>query len=584
MKDFFKYVFATVVGIVLTWFFAMFMFVVMMIFGLALGSATPSVSKNSVLHIALNGDIVERAEENPIDFLMGKTEKTLTLTDIRDALKEAATNKRVKGVYLDCGLLSTDYAIAEELHAALKAFKESGKFVVAYGDSYSQMAYYVASAADKIYLNPVGLLDWHGIASEPIFYKEMLDKIGVKMQVFKVGTYKSAVEPYMLTEMSAANREQVTAFIGDIWQHVCADVSAARNLPTDSLNAFADRYAALTDAQNYLAWGLVDSLVYVDEVRADLRTRCDAKEVHFVEPAALASLYDESTGGDHVAVYYAEGSIVDDVSGSLTGSGGIVGSQVVSDLDALASDDDVKAVVLRINSGGGSAYASEQMLRAVQELRKKKPVVVSMSGMAASGGYYMSCMADYIVAEPTTLTGSIGIFGVVPDVSGLMKEKLGLHFDVVKTNESADFGSMGRGFNAGESQAMQTYVERGYNLFLQRVAEGRKLTTQQVDSIAQGRVWTGSQALAIGLVDALGGLDDAVAQAAKLAKIEKYSTIGYQNSSSWLDRFLNEKSDDYMERRLKEMLGIYYRPLQFVETLENRPSLQARIPFDPNLK
>jgi len=584
MKDFFKYVFATVVGIVLTWFFAMFMFVVMMILGLALGSATPSVSKNSVLRIALNGDIVERAEENPIDFLMGKTEKTLTLTDIRDALKEAATNKRVKGVYLDCGLLSTDYAIAEELHAALKAFKESGKFVVAYGDSYSQMAYYVASAADKIYLNPVGLLDWHGIASEPIFYKEMLDKIGVKMQVFKVGTYKSAVEPYMLTEMSAANREQVTAFIGDIWQHVCADVSAARNLPTDSLNAFADRYAALTDAQNYLAWGLVDSLVYVDEVRADLRTRCDAKEVHFVEPAALASLYDESTGGDHVAVYYAEGSIVDDVSGSLTGSGGIVGSQVVSDLDALASDDDVKAVVLRINSGGGSAYASEQMLRAVQELRKKKPVVVSMSGMAASGGYYMSCMADYIVAEPTTLTGSIGIFGVVPDVSGLMKEKLGLHFDVVKTNESADFGSMGRGFNAGESQAMQTYVERGYSLFLQRVAEGRKLTTQQVDSIAQGRVWTGSQALAIGLVDALGGLDDAVAQAAKLAKIEKYSTIGYQNSSSWLDRFLNEKSDDYMERRLKEMLGIYYRPLQFVETLENRPSLQARIPFDPNLK
>ena len=584
MKDFFKYVFATVVGIVLTWFFAMFMFVVMMILGLALGSATPSVSKNSVLRIALNGDIVERAEENPIDFLMGKTEKTLTLTDIRDALKEAATNKRVKGVYLDCGLLSTDYAIAEELHAALKAFKESGKFVVAYGDSYSQMAYYVASAADKIYLNPVGLLDWHGIASEPIFYKEMLDKIGVKMQVFKVGTYKSAVEPYMLTEMSAANREQVTAFIGDIWQHVCADVSAARNLPTDSLNAFADRYAALTDAQNYLAWGLVDSLVYVDEVRADLRTRCDAKEVHFVEPAALASLYDESTGGDQVAVYYAEGSIVDDVSGSLTGSGGIVGSQVVSDLDALASDDDVKAVVLRINSGGGSAYASEQMLRAVQELRKKKPVVVSMSGMAASGGYYMSCMADYIVAEPTTLTGSIGIFGVVPDVSGLMKEKLGLHFDVVKTNESADFGSMGRGFNAGESQAMQTYVERGYSLFLQRVAEGRKLTTQQVDSIAQGRVWTGSQALAIGLVDALGGLDDAVAQAAKLAKIEKYSTIGYQNSSSWLDRFLNEKSDDYMERRLKEMLGIYYRPLQFVETLENRPSLQARIPFDPNLK
>ena len=584
MKDFFKYVLATVVGLILTWFFAMFMFFVMMIFSLALGSVAPSVSKDSVLHIPLSGSIVERAEENPIDFLMGRSEKQLTVSDILDALKVAAENKRVEGVYLDCGLLQTDYAIAEEIHAAVKAFKESGKFVVAYGDSYSQAAYYVASAADKVYLNPVGLLDWHGIASEPIFYKDLLDKVGVKMQVFKVGTYKSAVEPYIMTEMSEANREQVNAFIGDIWQHVCDEVSASRKLSVDSLNAYADRYVALSEAKNYVAWGLVDSLFYVDEVRADLRTRCDAEEIHLIEPSALAMLYDAGGGSDQIAVYYAEGSIVDDVSSGLTGGGEIVGSQVVSDLDELADNDDVKAVVLRINSGGGSAYASEQMLRAVQELRKKKPVVVSMSGMAASGGYYMSCMADYIVAEPTTLTGSIGIFGVVPDASGLMKEKLGLHFDVVKTNESADFGSMGRPFNAAESQAMQTYVEHGYDLFLSRVAEGRKLSKEQVDSIAQGRVWTGAQALGIGLVDTLGGLDDAIEQAAKLAKIEKYSILRCPNSLPWLDQLLIEKRDDYMERSLQAVLGNYYRPLRFVGTLQNSGTLQARIPFEPNLK
>lgn len=435
------------------------------------------------------------------------------------------------------------------------------------------------------------MIDWHGIASQPIFYTDLLKKVGVKMQVFKVGTYKSAVEPFILTGMSDANREQVQSFVGSIWQQVCKDVAASRRLAVDSLNAYADCYTTFADPMQYVDTRLVDDLAYDDEVREVLRACNNQEKVDFIDPAQLAKLDVAPTSGDGaIAVYYAEGDIVDEAartnfSGEMSQ---IVGSKVVADLDKLANDDKVKAVVLRINSGGGSAYASEQMWRAIQLLKQKKPVVVSMGGMAASGGYYMSCGADYIVAEPTTLTGSIGIFGMIPDASGLLTEKLGLHFDVVKTNKASDFGAMGRGFNADEAAAMQGYVNRGYRLFLYRVADGRNMTLMQVDRIAQGRVWTGSQALGIKLVDKLGTLDDAIAVAAQRAGLKSYYLTSCPQKSSWIDQFLDSTvKRDYMEEKLQTALGEYYQPLRFVGGLRSfdaKSCVQARMFYVPNVK
>lgn len=418
-----------------------------------------------------------------------------------------------------------------------------------------------------------------------MFYKDLLEKVGVKMQVFRVGTYKSAVEPFTNTEMSPANRAQVESYINDIWGGICREVSASRNISVDSLDALADRYILLAEADEYVKCGLVDSLTYADGLRDKLREMAGTEKVNLVEAAEMAKLYEPAKADEKVAVYYAYGSIVDAATtGFGAGEAEIVGEKVVKDLDELMNNDEVKAVVLRINSGGGSAYASEQMWRAVQLLKQKKPVVVSMSGLAASGGYYMSCGADYIFADAMTLTGSIGIFGLVPDASGLLTEKLGLHFDVVKTNEAADFGATGRPFNAAESAAMQAHVERGYALFLKRVAEGRNMSVAAVDSIAQGRVWTGAQAVNLKLVDKLGGLDAAVAEAARRAKIKDYEVAAYPAAPSWMDGLMQQVQDDYLENRLQSFLGEYYQPLMFVGTLDGRPSLQARIPYDPNFK
>lgn len=503
------------------------------------------------------------------------------------AIRIAKDDDRIRGIYLEGGALAADYASCQALRRALVDFKSSKKFLVSYADQYTQGSYYLASVADKVWLNPSGMLDWHGIASQPVFYKELLEKIGVKMQVFKVGTFKSAVEPYILTEMSDANREQVTSYITDIWNVLVKDVAASRKLSADSLNAYADRYIALSPSTDFVKLGLVDSLTYIDGVRDRLRILSKQEKVTFVSPAELAMSDVPVKKAGHVAVYYAEGNIVD-FSGT-TGLGGdspeIVGDRVVEDLDKLMNDEDVKAVVLRINSGGGSAFASEKMWRAIQLLKARKPVVVSMGGLAASGGYYMSCGADYIFAEPTTLTGSIGIFGMIPDATGLMTEKLGLHFDVVKTNKSADFGAMGRPFNSAEAAAMQGYVDSGYRLFLKRVADGRKMKPEEVDRIGQGRVWTGNQALANKLVDRLGGIDDAVAEAAKRAGIKDYSVESYPEKKDFMTRLLEQTTgDDYLEEKLRTTLGVYYAPLRFAAGMEGQASLQARMFYVPNLK
>lgn len=588
MKDFFKYVLATIVGFICVTAFMGIMSLIMFFSIMATSDTQPMVSDGSVLRIELNGTVSERVTENPFAELMGnKALASQGLDDLLKAIKVAKTNDKIKGIYLEGGLLSADFASLEELRKALVDFKQSKKFVVAYADQYTQGSYYLASAADKVWLNPSGMLDWHGIASQPIFFTDLMKKVGVKMQVFKVGTFKSAVEPYILTEMSEPNRQQVQSFIGDIWQHFCQDVSASRKISTDSLNAFADRYVTFAEANDYVRLKMVDELTYIDQVRTKLQKLSQQDKVNFISPAELAKLDVPASSSNDIAIYYAEGTIVDVSTQSPLNStqSEIVGSKVVSDLDKLAKDESVKAVVLRINSGGGSAYASEQMWRAVQQLKAKKPVVVSMSGMAASGGYYLSCGADYIVADKTTLTGSIGIFGMVPDASELLTDKLGLHFDVVKTNVSSDFGAMGRGFNAAESAAMQNYVNRGYRLFLKRVADGRKMTPEQVDKIAQGRVWTGNQALKIKLVDKLGTLNDAVAEAAKRAKLQDYAICTFPAKTPWFEQLMNETTQrDYLEEKLQTALGVYYEPLRFVSTYDKHNVLQARMFYVPNFQ
>lgn len=588
MKEFFKYVLATIVGFICVTAFMGIMSLIMFFSIMATSDTQPTVSDGSVLRIELNGTVSERATENPFAELMGnKALASQGLDDLLKAIKVAKTNDKIKGIYLEGGLLSTDFASLEELRKALVDFKQSKKFVVAYADQYTQGSYYLASAADKVWLNPSGMLDWHGIASQPIFFTDLMKKVGVKMQVFKVGTFKSAVEPYILTEMSEPNRQQVQSFIGDIWQHFCQDVSASRKISTDSLNAFADRYVTFAEANDYVRLKMVDELTYIDQVRTKLQKLSQQDKVNFISPAELAKLDVPASSSNDIAIYYAEGTIVDVSTQSPLNStqSEIVGSKIVSDLDKLAKDESVKAVVLRINSGGGSAYASEQMWRAVQQLKAKKPVVVSMSGMAASGGYYLSCGADYIVADKTTLTGSIGIFGMVPDASELLTDKLGLHFDVVKTNVSSDFGAMGRGFNAAESAAMQNYVNRGYRLFLKRVADGRKMTPEQVDKIAQGRVWTGNQALKIKLVDKLGTLNDAVAEAAKRAKLQDYAICTFPAKTPWFEQLMNETTQrDYLEEKLQSALGVYYEPLRFVSTYDKHNVLQARMFYVPNFQ
>ena len=592
MKSFLKQVLAVIVGICSVGAFATLMFFVMLGVMLATGDEKQSVSDNSILRIKLTGTVVDRSTpNNPLNQLLGRSEASSQGLDVLiDAIKTAKSDKRIKGIYIEGGTMSSDFATLQELRGALVDFKSSGKFIVSYADSYTQGAYYIASVGDRVLINPSGLLDWHGIAMQPMFWTGLMEKVGVKAQVFKVGTYKSAVEPFILKEMSPANREQVESMITDLWKETCTAVATSRKLSPDSLNAYADRYITLADGADYKRLKLVDDLTYVDQVREELRKRMNDKEVTFVSPEVVAA-QAEDTGDDdnQVAVYYASGNIVDVAgSGALMGGGDeIIGSRVVEDLDKLANDKDVKAVVLRINSGGGSAYASEQMWRAVQLLKKKKPVVVSMGGMAASGGYYMSCGANYIVAEPTTLTGSIGIFGLIPDFSGLVKDKLGLRFDVVKTNKASDFGTLSRPFDAAESAALQAHVNRGYALFLKRVADGRtaagrKMTPEAVDHIAQGRVWTGNQALKNGLVDKIGTLNDAILKAEQLAQTKNPAVVRYPAPKGWMESFSKEKQeDDYFERKMKLVLGDYYEPLNFIQNVDRGNYLQARLFFYP---
>ena len=586
MKEFFKYVLATVVGIMLVGIFSFFMGLMMLV-SLAISSnQKPMIEDNSILRISLSGTISDRASSNPWAILLGNDlAGQQGLDDMIKAIKVASEDEDIKGIYIEGGMLQSDFATLQELRKALLDFKESGKFIIAYGENYTQGAYYVASVADKVLVNPSGMVDWHGLAAQPVFYKDLMEKVGVKMQIFRVGTYKSAVEPYMLSGMSPANREMTQSMLNNLWGNICKEVSASRRISTDSLNAYANRYQALAEPSNYVKQKLVDGLAYIDEVRKTLRDQLGGQKVNLVEASELAKLYEEGSSSSKIAVYYASGEIFG-AEGNMNGLNGeqIIGKNVVEDLDALANDKDVKAVVLRVNSPGGSAYASEQIWHAVELLKKKKPVVVSMGGYAASGGYYISCGADYIISEPTTLTGSIGIFGMVPDASGLLEGKLGLHFDAVSTNKAYDLEPATGHLSPAAGAAMQAYVDRGYKLFISRVAAGRHITAQRVNEIGQGRVWTGQQALALKLVDRLGTLDDAIVEAAKRAKLIDYEVTTSDIETNRFSDFLSNVQEDYLERKLKTVLGTYYDPLRFAESIRGRDALQARMFFEPNLK
>lgn len=589
MKEFFKYVLATIVGIILTSIIFTIITIVSVAGMVANEGTSGSVPKNSVLRIKLQGEIVDRAGEgSPMDFLNYGEDFTIGLDQALDALKKAAKNDRVKGIYLEAGSLGAYPADLQELRRALVEFKESGKWIVAYGDEYSRAAYYLCSVADEIYLNPIGSIDWSGMSSQPIFFTGLMKKIGVKMQVFKVGTYKSAVEPYINTEMSDANREQVMSYLSSIWNNMLKDVAKSRKLEVDALNSMADTTIVLCEAKTYIENKLADKLAYLSDVKDALKQRLelgeddDLKFTNIADVAAGDNLGDKVS--EEVAVYYAYGEINDSQGRGFDQEHAITTKETITDLQKLRKNKDVKAVVIRVNSPGGSAYASEQIWHEIQLLRAEKPVIISMGGLAASGGYYISCGANEIWAEPMTLTGSIGIFGMIPDASELLTQKLGLSFDVVKTNAMSDFGAMGRPFNANESAKLQAYVNQGYELFTGRVAGGRGMAQDSVKAIAEGRVWTGEQAKKIGLVDKLGNLDDAIEAAAKLAEVEKYTVGRYPSPEPWYMSLLDKSTNEYMESQIRAALGEYYSAFALVRRIGKMDPIQARMPFDPNIK
>ena len=586
MKDFFKYVLATVVGMLL-FSIVMGMFMVMSMVGIvASGEQTKSIKDNSVLVLNLSGTLDERAQADPMAFIKGENTEATGLDDMLAAIRKAKTNDKVKGIYIEAGAFAADsYASLQAVRKALADFRSSGKWIVAYSDSYTQSTYYLASVANKVWVNPQGMIDWHGLASQKIYLKDLLEKVGVKMQVTKVGKYKSAVEMFTVDKMSDADREQTEAYINGIWKNVVNDVAASRHLTASQLNTYADSLITLAPATELVKMKMADQLLYTDQVKAEVKKllNIDQKdEIYQLSVSDMANVKDERKEGDQVAVYYAFGDIVDGAAASPTSlNESVIDAQkVCRDLEKLANDDDVKAVVVRVNSGGGSAYASEQIWHQVSELKKKKPVVVSMGGMAASGGYYMSAAANWIVAEPTTLTGSIGIFGMFPDMSNLMTNKLSLHFDLAKTNKYSDFGTQSRAFNADELAHLGTYIDRGYKLFRKRVADGRHMSEAQVEQIAQGHVWLGQDALKIKLVDQLGGLNEAVSKAAALAKLDKYHTASYPAPAGWSEMLLDRmQSGNYLDEQMRAALGEYYEPMMVVRNLSNRNPIQARLPF-----
>lgn len=587
MKQFFKQVAATVVGIVV---FGVIIavFGLISLLGMVVGSDKPSLKDNSVLVVRLDDAIVDKGGDDDVLAMLKGEETNVGLNEILSAIKKAQDDDHIKGIYLEADQVGSDYATLQEIRNALADFRKKGKWIIAYGDAYSQGDYYVASVANKVYVNPQGAIALHGFSAQPMFYKDLFAKVGLKFTIVKVGTYKSAVEPLTEDKMSDANREQVSRYINGIWQQFLSDVSTSRGINKETLNSYADGITEVEDPKLLKARKLVDGYCYYDEIKKVVKKQLGIDEddkISQVSVKTINNIVADSDEGDNIAVYYCSGGIVSSPSNNpINQSQQIVSTDVISDLNDLADNKHVKAVVLRINSGGGDAYASEQLWHAVSLLNKKKPVVVSMGDYAASGAYYMSMGARYIVAQPNTLTGSIGIFAALPDKSELMTKKLGLKFDEVKTNKNSGYFAAGtaRPWSPDELAFLQGSVNRGYALFRQRVADGRKMKVDEVEKIAQGRVWIGTDAKSIKLVDALGGLDDAVKKAAALAKVSEWHTTEYPKpvdlTTQMLSR-LDGAKGSYLDEQLRLTLGEYYAPFMWVRKCQERQPLQAALPY-----
>lgn len=587
MKKFLKSVFASIIGcsIVLGIFF--FITIVSLV-AMSMGSEPKfSLKDNTVFKLELNGVLQDRViEENPLmDLIMGENTSQIGLDDVLASIKKAKENDKIKGIYIKVGNFSASTASLKEIRDALKSFKESEKFIISYGDIYMQGSYYLSSVADKVILNNKGMLDLHGLSVQPTFYKGTLDKLGIEMQIFKVGTFKSAVEPYILDKMSDANREQLTAYTGDVWNTILKDISESRNISVDELNNLADQMPLFQSAEFNIEKNLADTLMYETDINKYLMNLLKVEKEKDVRMASLKDMttvdyVKPSKAEDVIAVLYAEGSITDG-----SGKDGITDGRFVKELEKLRKDEKVKAVVFRVNSPGGSASASERIWKAVSDLKAEKPVVVSMGDYAASGGYYISCNANKIIAQPNTLTGSIGIFGMFPNFKGLLTDKVGLTFDVVKTNEFADFGNGMRAMNDKEKTLLQAYINQGYDLFLTRCADGRQVAKDSIAQIAEGRVWTGNQALEIGLVDAIGGIDTAIAEAAKLAELKDYKLASYPAKVDFFENLLMNKKESISTRIMKEYMGEDYSSFVQMKDIKDKKFdvIQAVMPYSVNL-
>lgn len=593
MKQFFKFVLATVVGIIISSIIILIVFVG--IIGSLISSAENEVTvdANSILTIDFKGPIEERSPKNPLaelGILGFDKDKSIGLNDILANIKKAKTDDNIKGIFLNQSYLESGQATTEEIRNALIDFKKTGKFVIAYAEVYTQSFYYLASVADKVYLNPNGYFELSGFNSEVTFFKGALDKLGIEAQIIKVGTYKSAVEPFFLTEMSPANKLQVSSYLNSMYNHFLSGISKSRSINRDSLYSYADKLK-IQYPEDALKLKLVDGLKYKDEVLNELKKRTDVdldddiNSVSIIDYTHSSSNNsddaEESSSRNRIAMIYANGEII-----SGEGDNQTIGSEKISKaLRKARLDNKVKAIVLRVNSPGGSSLASDVIWREVALTKKVKPIIVSMGDVAASGGYYISCAADSIFAQPNTITGSIGIFAVLPNMQKFFNDKLGVTFDNVKTGQYADLGDISRPLTPAERGILQNQVNHGYNIFTKVVADGRKKTQPYIDSIGQGRVWTGEQALKIGLVDRLGNIDDAVKSAAKMAKLKNYKLVSYPEQESMFGQIGSGFSAKVKESMLKSELGDNYTYYEQVNSLKSMMRVpQARLPFNVVIK
>ncbi|MEZ2335638.1 signal peptide peptidase SppA [Mucilaginibacter sp. RCC_168] len=590
MKQFFKFVLATIVGVVL-----ITVVLVLVVIGIisASGDKTIEVEPNSVLHMAFTNPITERTPNNPLaglSFLGFDKDKATGLNDILANIKKAKTDANIKGIFLDESYMVSGQATTEEIRNALIDFKKSGKFIIAYSEVYTQGFYYLASVADKVYMNPKGIFELKGFNSEVTFLKGALDKLGVEIQIIKVGTFKSAVEPLFLTKMSDANRLQVTSYLGSLYDHFLTGISKSRGINKDSLFNYANN-ARVQLPEDAVKLKLIDGLKYKDEILDDLKERTGIEKKSDLNSVELADYTksnadddnkDEATSSkNRIAVVYASGEI----SGG-EGDDNTIGSERISKaLRKVRLDNKVKAVVLRVNSPGGSSLASDVIWREVMLTKKVKPIIVSMGDLAASGGYYISCAADSIIAQPNTITGSIGIFAILPNMQKLFNDKLGVTFDGVKTGKYADLGDISRPLTPEEKLLLQNNVNRGYDDFTKAVADGRHKTQAYINSIGQGRVWTGEQALKNGLVDRLGNINDAITSAAKKANIKNYKLVAYPEQKSFLNQLSGDVTAEARTRILQSELGDNYKVYEQIKGVtQMMHTPQARMPYSIEIK